>query len=198
MDVLNNLEILNSKERFYLFIHAIGTPRLNLSKGFIDSIQQLIKKTIPNDYFSAIDYHLNWLYAATHIDVLKDKYEHDNTKGIIRKNIEDIDLIIAFKENNNTIIIMIEAKATGSWTNAQIQSKLKRLDEIFDSETRKFTIPFLILMSPHPPQNLKSDNAANWTNAEGKFNWIELQIPQNLKMVSLIDKTGLKWKITNR
>ncbi|MBF0398710.1 MAG: hypothetical protein HQK78_18180 [Desulfobacterales bacterium] len=197
MNIINNLRLLNSKERYFLFTAATDNPNLNLGQKFINEINATIGIKIPKNHFVAIDYHLDWLYAAITVDITSDSIEHDNPYNTMQGNQEDIDLLIAFEKEDKTVIILIEAKCFGSWTNKQINSKIDRLNLIFETKTNNIVKPYFMLMSPKESKNLKVINGKRWFDIDGKPFWMKLNVPA-LKMVSRISKTNNKWKIIDR
>jgi hypothetical protein len=77
---------------------------------------------------------------------------------LIKGNLEDIDLVIASGRD----LILIEAKAFGSWDNKQLRSKLERLDllhddyeQIADRAERDRVRMHFLLMSPKESKNIK-------------------------------------------
>jgi hypothetical protein len=210
MDIIKNLSLLNSKERFYLFTYATNKGKFELTDEFKNEIYKTIKVKMPNNYFAAIDYHLDWLSAAITKDsdveeAFKNGTEFDNSEGLITGNQEDIDLIIAFEEDSEVTIIMIEAKGVGSWTTKQVSSKKRRLDEIFKKSNERNIYPYLILMSPKESEGLKRkiDIINNrWIDKEtNNYYWIKLKLPSPLYKVGRVGKdeqNRKKWRIGNR
>jgi hypothetical protein len=214
MDIIKNLEKLNAKERYYLITFATDNKTIRLGCEFRKKLGKTIYgenengepvRLIPEDSFVAIDFHLNWLYAALYYDVLTDDgTEKEVIPDVIKSDQQDIDLLIAYMENGKTMIIMVEAKGTGSWGNGQLNSKIDRLNKIF-KQSEKNIIPKLVLLSPNEPQRLdiaKSeegrDRWQNWLNKnDNKPFWVQLEIPK-LKKVGKLAQNSKKWKISDR
>lgn len=61
---IDNLDKLNRKERFFLIGMALGNPRFKLDPLFRQKLSEEFGVVIPDNVFVAMDYHLNWIYAA--------------------------------------------------------------------------------------------------------------------------------------
>ncbi len=113
--------------------------------------------------------------------------EHPNpNKGLITGTHEDIDMVIAFA---NTLIF-VEAKGDTSWSNRQLNKKVKRLDFIFKEENgfTESIIYKMVLMSPQKSKGLKyDDNNEMWPDflagEDNKPFWINLKMtaPDNME-----------------
>ena len=96
LDLIELLETLNRKERFFLIRQALGTFRLD--DEFRRRLGEATCLAIPCDAFAAMDYHLEWLAAALcayecgNVDCL-----FDNRQRVVRGNQEDTDLLVVFK-----------------------------------------------------------------------------------------------------
>jgi len=196
MNILKNLDLLNSKERFHLIKKVIGEGRITVSQDFMHDLQNETGLVITQRPFVAIDYHLDWLYAALTVDVETCEQYMSNRDRIIKGNQEDIDCIIAYEDGNKTVIIMIEAKGVTAWKNEQINSKIKRLNEIFKNVSKDI-IPYFILMSPERSRGLKIENGEEWMKSKNTPYWIQLKMPK-LKKVQRDTETGEKWRIAKR
>ncbi|MGL4354938.1 MAG: hypothetical protein ACRCTP_13820 [Aeromonas popoffii] len=62
-----NLKSFNRKERFYLVGQMLGNPDFRMDDKQLDKISKLIDVEIPREYFAAMDYHLDWIYASLHL-----------------------------------------------------------------------------------------------------------------------------------
>jgi hypothetical protein len=139
--LIDNLINFNSKERFYLVRQILGNLKFVPDPAFMEELSQVlhldVPKTIP---FSAMDYHLDWLYASLVIseqnDINDKVFNRDN---IIKAQQEDLDFILAY----GCHIVLIEAKGVTGWTNKQMKSKADRLREIFgdDALLSKIILP---------------------------------------------------------
>ncbi len=63
-NLIDNLKSFNRKERFYLIGQMLGNPEFRMDENQLDEISKLIKVKIPSEYFAAMDYHLDWIYAS--------------------------------------------------------------------------------------------------------------------------------------
>ncbi|MBI4647916.1 MAG: hypothetical protein HY738_15330 [Bacteroidia bacterium] len=124
---------------------------------------------------------------------------------IISCKIEDIDLLIAYCNNEKTYIILIEAKYTSQWHNKQLQSKVKRLKKIFGIDGKKYKniYPYFILTSPKKPTKLSPEISQNWHENNNKINWFcfrsnkKIQRIVSCNQLGISEKSGLYWKIRN-
>jgi len=158
--LLDYLKMFNSKERFFLVGQILGKSRFSPSKKFRGELNKVLGLEIPTKVFAAMDYHLDWLYASLELARgCKEKYIHKNGNQKADKKIkgqqEDIDFLIAFNENDDekkpTHIVLIEAKGVTAWSNKQMDSKVKRLNEIFGKKGTDTQRLFHILFLCHFP-----------------------------------------------
>ncbi len=171
-------------------------------------MEQAFDLLIPNNTFVAMDYHLEWLYAALEVS----KSDADETlvrrdcAQLIRGNQEDVDLLIAFESSGHTSLLMLEAKVATGFTNKQTGSKADRLGDIFGSRGDNYpgVVPYFALWSPlskRPTTRLDCRKWPDWMTREGRPIWIELPVPQALVKVTRCDADGNKnraggrWKI---
>jgi hypothetical protein len=154
---------------------------------------------VPADAFVAMDYHLTWLYASVFLAERGDRPEApkhlvvQNEAGIVRGNQEDIDLLVAFDQGQKTHLIIIEAKGVTGWTNKQMQSKAKRLGEIFgwgEASERANIWPHFVLTSPRESRQLSHTGWPGWMIPAGRIPWVELKVPDGLLRVSRSDALG--------
>ena len=85
---------------------------------------------IPADAWWSTDYHIDWLAGALAVFMKGETAPgiYSNERRLVEGNQEDIDLVIATQHH----LILIEAKAYRSFGNAQIASKLERLNLLHD------------------------------------------------------------------
>jgi hypothetical protein len=162
-DITAILERFNRKERNLLVRDLLDcqpgvTP---LSKNFCERVTTALGIQIPQTAWWATDYHLNWIAAA--LALWRDGGKavgtsHANTRagtplrGLIERNQEDADLLIAF----NRTLVLIEVKAFGYFTNKQIDSKVQRwrmLKAYFDAgipADRKLNLYFMLMSRTKP------------------------------------------------
>ena len=204
-DLIEYLKKFNSKERFFLAGEILGNPSFTLAEDFREKLSKELQIAILADAFSAMDYHIDWLYACLCLakdgDVNK---VYDNKESIIKGQQEDIDWLIAFSSENKYHIILIEAKGVTGWTNKQMDSKVERFRQIFGEKADNFTdvIPHFVTMSPFPlSSKLDSDNWLEWMKPPI---WLELPIREDLSCVQrcnkerVKDKDGKYWQVIDR
>jgi hypothetical protein len=210
--LIKQFKRFNRKERYYLIGYALGNPEFILSESFIKNMQQVIiglKQPIPENSFAAMDYHIDWIYAA--LFLCKNKFEsiHNRNSTLISANQEDIDFLVAFpdvQDNDKTHLVLCECKAESSWTNKQFLSKVERFRSIFGEKGEAFkdiAIPHFLLISPKKPGRLDLSKVPEWMKPKGDIPWMELDIPKNLQKVTRCNemsknsKDGLYWKVEN-
>ncbi|MEZ5456050.1 MAG: hypothetical protein R3F04_08055 [Lysobacteraceae bacterium] len=191
--LINQLRRLNSKERFFLVGYALDNPAFKLGVNYRRVLSQKLGVEVPENAFCAMDFHLDWIYAALYVvgnPCVETPYKNDLNN--IQGKQEDVDLLIAFESDGDTHLVLIEAKATSGWTNSQANSKAKRLHGFFpDKREQNRVVPHFILMSPQQPR-LITDNWPAWMKADHSDQpiWIELPIPDDLQKVSRCDEKG--------
>ena len=174
--LLELIKYFNRKER-YLVVSSLLPPERTISAAFLERINSCLPdvKIVPADYW-CIDYHLDWLYAALTLD--GNAHASGNPIDIDRAECfkgtqEDIDLLVVAERQEETHLVLIEAKATTGWSNEQLQSKASRLCAIFgeSGKERKGVCPHFVLMSPREPKQLATVGWPSWTKP---VHWIEL------------------------
>ena len=94
--LLYYLPQFNAKERFFLLGHVLGNPQFTLGSAFKSELSKGMNLSLPEDLFCAMDFHLDWLYAALRLYTDGGEHKvHSNSDGIIKAQQEDIDLLIA-------------------------------------------------------------------------------------------------------
>jgi hypothetical protein len=185
-DYLNKF---NRKERFFLIGMALGKPKFELADSFRQKLNEIFNIEIPENAFTAMDYHLNWIYAAatcafsnsTPVKIF------DNKSGIIDGTQEDVDLIVAFEDESGiSHLIMIEAKGVTSFTNKQFIHKMDRLKAIFGEDGKRFGDNiklYFVLVSPDESERLRVEHCPSWLKQGEKIHWIKLIIPKDRLIV---------------
>ena len=185
------LELFNRKERYWLLQDCLSEQNnLCLSESLCGRLKEKIKVDVPVDAWWAMDYHLDWLHLAMRQFVMDgDIPEIEITE---RKNIEDIDFVVAFEN----ILILIEAKVDESWSNRQLSSKLPRLDKLksilsikaIDQTIKSYndTKLYFLLTSPNPPMKINDKNRQDIAifNGFGQHeddSWFKLQSTSKLQ-----------------
>ena len=199
--------MFNSKERYYLVKFIQGESSLNPSVEFRQRLENLLKIQVPENALSVMDYHIDWLYACLNLANDNDFGRvYINNGNIIKAQQEDIDWLIAFKQNEDYHLILIEAKVVTSWDNKQMKSKADRYKVIFgiDGKTWKNVIPYFVCVSPSKPKRLDVTNWPEGMKPNGEINWLKLSKPDGLKKVTRCNESGKKsqaglcWKIEKR
>ena len=194
-DLIELLRRFNRKERYFLVKQSLGNFTLGYS--FRKILGREIDLEIPSDAFVAMDYHLDWLAAA----LRKWKCGNNNTvfgnpaQSVVTGTQQDIDLLIAFKNDAHYYVVLVEAKGVSGWNNAQMLSKANRLKQIFgfDGDCFEKVTPHFCLISPRRPQNLKTREWPKWMkrNEDKKpCNWLELDFPCKRIMPVRCNKGG--------
>lgn len=190
--LIDNLKSFNRKERFYLIGQILGNPEFRMDDKQLDKISTLIGFKIPREYFAAMDYHLDWIYASLFLTQEHDEKPFsrnfiDNNKKVdlqISGTQEDVDFLLAFADHENTThIVMIEAKGDSYFSNGQLDSKNKRFKAIFGNENTWPNVrPHFLICSPKEPQNVSIEDPA----------YFMLTKDQNLIWFPLVMDTGKK------
>ncbi|WP_238384332.1 hypothetical protein [Teichococcus vastitatis] len=191
------LERFNRKERNLLIRDALGHKNapLRLGADFRRRVAEKLDITsgIPEVAWWATDYHIGWLAGALTLymkgeTALNKPQPNELLEGrrLVEGNQEDIDLLIAWDDE----LVMIEAKAYGAFGNAQIASKLARLDLLhkhylsLHSDNARPVRFHLLLTSPRPPQKL----AAAWPSWGCRGTgvpWIPLEMEASLPVLTV-------------
>jgi hypothetical protein len=206
-NLIETLKDFKSKERFFLAGQILGNPDFTLSSEFREKLSGILEIPVPAQAFSAMDYHLDWLYAG--LNLAKDGNPADiypNGDAVIKGQQEDLDWLIAFREQNEYHLVLIEAKGVTGWTNRQMISKANRLGEIFGRQGNAWPgiVPHFVIMSPRLPQRLMLEQWPDWMAPEGKIKWLELAVPERLIQVyrcdehGQINQAGRSWKVKQR
>ncbi len=189
------LEKFNRKERFHLLAWALERPHFELGETFRRTIETELKgelrASIPDDAFVAMDYHLNWIYAAlvvaSHGGVGR-TFENPlvlDDHRMIRGNQEDLDLVVAFGRPESEDVILVEAKGDSGWSKEQLESKAVRLNAIFPQGRYRGVVAYFVLTSPGPKRPGNIDQAATppWMRPGGRFRWVPLPWPSERERV---------------
>ncbi len=206
--LIDNLRSFNSKERFFLIGHILGNANFTPSQEFKKSIEDSLGLKIPEEAFTAMDYHLDWIYASLCLTFNNggESKVFPNTDRIIKAQQEDIDFIIAFTKGNFCHILLIEAKGVAGWINKQLNSKAERFGQIFGKDGEKWpgVKPHFLLLSRQRPKELNVQGWPAWVTMDGQVQWSELPIPPGLRKVTRCDskgrpdRNGRFWKVDYR
>ncbi len=190
------LSAFNRKERLFLFGFAGGgldevelhAPGMRLDKDFRIALSRAVGLEVPEHAWSGIDYHLSWLHAALqwHLGAAWPlQQEHfPETLGLLGKGgvvtgtQEDSDLVVAWAVGVRAVVVLVEAKAYGAWSNAQLTAKLDRLKPIRQAAGPDVELR-LVLTSPRPPHKLDTSEWPDWALDEaGAPRWLRLPAPR--------------------
>jgi hypothetical protein len=202
--LIQRLKDFNAKERYFLIRQVLGIPEFAIGQQFRKALVT-VGITIPEEAktYWAMDYHLDWLYAALHPS--PDGSPQSNEQGIIQANQEDVDFLIAYEAEGITHIVLLEAKAFTGWTNSQLDSKKKRLEKMFTPEILAQGVqPHFVLISPKESDGLKTEGYPDWMCPGRKFLWLRLQLGSGFVKVARCgpdgkaNKEGENWKVERR
>lgn len=136
---------------------------MTLSDRFRQEVGHALRLEVPDNAYVAMDYHLDWLSAAYHfaskggtLDTAVSRKEpygnYPNNKGepILAGSILDADLLIAYRRNDQVVVILVEAKADTGWSASQIADKASRLRSVFyeGRNSEKLVDPYFLLLGP--------------------------------------------------
>jgi len=190
-----NLDRLNRKERYFLIGMALGNPGFKLDPAFRYKLSNKYGLTIPDTAFVAMDYHLNWIFAAAALSFDTSLCENifDNKGGIVDGTQEDVDLLVAFEDESGiNHVIMLEAKGFTSFNNRQFEHKMDRLRGIFRDDGQRWQAvkPYFGLVSPRKPSKLQVEKCPSWLKVEGTLPWFEMPLPGNRLILFRCDEQG--------
>lgn len=213
MKIVEALKKFNRKERYWVIRNALGPTSNQLGEGFRSDLQRTIGIEIPEDAWWSIDYHIDWLVGALglFVDGTIVSKPQDNSNGVVKGNQEDIDLIVAF----GSTLILIEAKGDTSWSNAQLNSKLPRLEAILGPDYRGLyqqheLSVYFVLMSPKRSMRLLRPGNLPWPNwmsaDDGAPLWMPMKLAETDESPSFykvtrcqengdVSELGKSWKV---
>ena len=188
------LRLLNRKERYAVLNEVLGFDRVapRLDDSFRNGLARCIGNPVPECCFLAMDYHLDWIEMALY---LAEKQEIQPGCPLlnrefrnINENQEDIDLLIGFEGGGEgekmTHLVLIEAKAYLPWSNAQLDSKAKRLRFMFGEHGRRWNsvTPHVVLMSGKTSTRICTRSWPDWMSDGDKPYWMQYELPRRLKI----------------
>jgi hypothetical protein len=200
---LEYIDLFNRKERFFLFNLATSNSgeagTMTLASRFRRALGRAIGMNVPADAKAYVDYHLDWLHAAVVLGISESTGPFENGSGdeghprarVSNGTQEDIDLVVTFDADGQSVVVMVEAKGDTSWTNKQMESKAKRLRAIFGEVPPPGINPVFCLVSPsRPTSRLRLETWPSWMVGTGKErpNWMELSLPPGRLKVTGCDK----------
>lgn len=160
LSLVERLRRFNAKERYWLVRQVLG--HFDPCPEFIRAVAAAIQVEEPraDEVYAAMDYHLNWLWAAltphTPGDGMPAPRDAADANPI-RNNQEDVDLLLAWERADGiTQIVLGEAKCTTPFTPGQLESKWKRFAAIRHAADRRDRVDMkLLLVSPPGTQPRK-------------------------------------------
>lgn len=193
-DLIALLRSFNRKERQILLSEVLrpeeGEEAFSLDAGFRKRLGGKIGVAVPADAYVAMDYHLDWLAMALYLAATPDPPERICNDGLFEANQEDVDLLVAFEAADGAHLALIEAKGVTGWTNAQQDSKARRLRRIF-GDVSGLATPHFVLMSPKRPAGIEASDWPGWMRRpDGEPYWLELPLPGGLRKATRCDADG--------
>jgi hypothetical protein len=210
------LESFNRKERNLLVRQILRQDgSLHLGQHFRKQVADKLglDDVIPEKAWWATDYHISWLAGALALfvngeecakqgfknpKIKDDRWENlkkPEGRQLVEGNQEDVDLVIT----TGYELILIEAKAYGTWTPLQLNSKLARLNllhEFYSGMVRtEPAINFrLLLISPEPLSISITTRWPNWACKGQDIPWMRLEIDNRPSVfeVTRCDSTGAR------
>ncbi len=185
----------NWKERYYLVDHALDG--FKLGSPFREQLGDEIGIRVPANAFAAMDYHLDWIYAAITLSAegIESDGHWETPANVATGKQLDTDLLVVFELDQITHIVMVEAKAKGAWDNKQMRTKVARLTEMFGENGNRWggVTPHWVLMSPRPNRKYALDYWSKWMkkaeNPDTPY-WLGLRLPSQLSSLHQSDKNG--------
>lgn len=205
--LIENLKSFNRKERYHLLRNAFGLPFV-LGDHFRRELGKLLDVKIPEtEHFVAMDYHLDWIYAAlVLLDEQKGNYERIFEKDFkgkdpyISASQEDIDLLVAFQDEGEAHVILIEAKGDTAWDTSQFESKITRLRFIIERVGKNRGIHYYFVLTSPNKTSVKVTNEI-FKNANKEY-WIEMKMgerellkPTRCDTKGEPSQDGTHWKV---
>lgn len=190
--LVSNLKSLNAKERDHLMRFAyLGAtaPYEDATGKWISCAMEnaLREQTAGLDLrelrcvFAAMDYHLDWLFAALYSACKGQKIDsqtgpmngvgygpdksnddialEDPSFWPIVGNQQDVDMLLVFADQNETRVVFVEAKGVSGFNRVQLGRKLIRLDRIWaasGASKRRTDLTCKMLLTAPKQQDWKS------------------------------------------
>ena len=149
--LIENLRLLDSHERGLLLQWTADEP-FRLGEPIRAEVARLTGSRPAPDAFIAMDYTLDWLYAAVQRTVAADEAwprpwpDSDE----LAASQEDVDLLIAWDDQAGTHLTLIEAKGFTGWSNRVMSRKTDRIEAIFPPQVRELFDVHFVLAGPAP------------------------------------------------
>lgn len=189
---VENLRLFDSHERGILLQWATGRP-FGLDERVREQIGERIDREVPGNAFVAMDFTLDWLYAAVQTTlegVAVGRPQDWPSQRQLKASGQDVDLLVAWETADGPHTVLLEAKGFTGWKNTQMASKARRLDAIFPARHReRFDVHFL-LVGPNPAKGLSTAKWPEWMKPGGRVQFLSIPDPGPKQAVQRCDETG--------
>lgn len=194
-DLLEYFSSFNRKERFHLIGQFLGNQNFSLDSKVLHDLCEMLSIDTPDNYFSAMDYHLDWIYASLELAYKGNTGLKWRDELCVSGTQEDVDFLIVFKDKQGVAhIVMIEAKGATSFINNQLKSKSDRLKAIFGVSGSNWSgvIPHFLVCSPRESAKIDTINMPDFMLNESNDGliWFKLHMPIGLQKVTRCDEQG--------
>lgn len=206
-DYVDSLRSFDSHERGILLQWALGED-FRLADSIRRDLSRMIGRVVPADAFVAMDYTLDWLYAAMARTLDKAPLSQPHpwpASGALRASIEDIDLLVAWEDQDGKHTLLMEAKGFTGWTNKQMSSKAVRLGVIFEGCLAKTFDVHFVLCGPSPSKGLDISAWPKWMRNNDRVHFQAIKSPGERWFVQRCDQSGkpmregfTHWKLVQR
>ncbi len=192
------LKAFDSHERGILLQWSTGAD-FRLSADLRGQLGETLEPlTVPATAFVAMDYTLDWMYAAVR------RYLEPQTAGPgkphiwpqagqLAASIEDVDLLIAWQDDQPRLLLL-EAKGFTGWDNSQLLRKVTRLGSIFGELEREAIDVHFILVGPRHSAGVKTDAWPAWLLKEDRYHFIKIDDPGDRFAVQRCTEAGIPTK----
>jgi hypothetical protein len=194
------LSRFNAKERFALIQRVLGVRFVPHADFLGEVLAKCEINAKPENVFCAMDFHLDWLYAALMCNELREDeplplLADESGAFPVTGRQQDADFVMCFTErpaNAATVthLLLVEAKGVGSWDTNQMRSKLDQYRAMKPAFDRNPNVrPRLVLMSPQNPIPSTTRQSAEFRAALDSFKdfgevvWIELPVENTFSVV---------------
>lgn len=215
------LSRFNAKERFSLIQRVLGVRFVPHADFLGEVLAKCRIDANPENVFCAMDFHLDWLYAALMSDELhKNKpvplVADESGAFPVTGRQQDADFVLCFTErpaNAPTVthLLLVEAKGVGSWDTKQMRSKLAQYRAMKPAFDRNPNVrPRLVLMSPLDPISSATSQSSdfravlNGFKDFGEIVWVRMPVENTFSVVRCDaegtpdGKTPTHWKLSLR
>lgn len=190
-EFVESLRRFDSHERGLVMQWAAGEP-FHVGPALRAAVGGATGTQPPADAFVAMDYTMDWLYAAvrTTLEGVNSSPQLWPAGGELTASQEDIDLLIAWEDQQGPHLVLVEAKGFTGWSNRQMSSKAARLDAIFAGDLRSRFDVHLFLAGPAPSMGLRVDDWPKWTQPGAHTHFLSISDPGVRYAVQRCDARG--------